>query len=117
MTVFSLSFSLFFSRSLFVSRSVSRVAFPSLFPVRLGGHPTLLWADKPPLFIPFFIPWCRHPKPCFWSSFSLFLSLFTLYLVSYSLLIPHRKGVVGVTFGSMMLVGVGLLVGSAADLG
>ena len=92
MTVFSLSFSLFFSRSLFVSRSVSRVAFPSLFPVRLGGHPTLLWADKAPLFISFFFPTCRHPKPCFWSSFSPFLSLFTLDLVSYSLLIPCRKG-------------------------
>ena len=78
MTGFSLSFSLFFSLPLFVSRSVSRVAFPSLFSGKAGGLSNPPCPQKPRLCMSFFFPFRPAAKPGFFSFLSL--SFFSLPL-------------------------------------
>ena len=90
---FSLPFSLFFSLPLFVSRSVSRVAFPSLFSGKAGGPSIPTLGQQTSSFYLVLLSNMPPPKTVFSALFFfLFLSFFTLHLVSYSLRFPYRKG-------------------------
>ena len=72
MTIFSLSFSLFFSLPLFVSRSVFRVAFPSLFSGKAGGPSNPTFGQQTSSFYLVLLSNVPPPKTVF---LVLFLSL------------------------------------------